>query len=144
MITVNTCLTAQLITQPPKNITLAFGTNATFTCRGNGDVFWEIDETQVRTEQLMQKFALEKVYVPLPTLRVSQLIVTATELNNFTRTIVCFVEPSTVVGSSEESDPVLLLVYSMIAHYQYNNSSVVFSFCQQTTYNNMLVLNNVL
>ena len=42
--------TAQLITQPPENAVAAQGTNATFTCRGNGEVFWEITGTQVLTE----------------------------------------------------------------------------------------------
>ena len=107
----HTCTIAQLITQPPKNTTAAQGTNATFSCRGNGDVFWEISGTQVPTEQLVQLFALEKVYVPLPTPSVSQLIMTATEMNNFTRTIQCLMGPGVGVGPLEESDPVHLLVY---------------------------------
>ena len=102
---------AQLITKPPDNITAALGTNATFSCRGNGDVFWEINGTQVHTEQQVQLFAQEKVYVPPPTPSVSQLIMTATEMNNFTRAIQCLVDPGVGVGPLEESDPVYLYVY---------------------------------
>ena len=100
-----------MITKPPESNTAALGTNATFTCRGNGEVFWEISGSQVQTEQQVQLFALEKVYVPLPTPSVSQLIMTATEMNNFTRTIQCVVDPGFGVGPYEESDPVHLLVY---------------------------------
>ena len=109
-----TCTAAQLIAVPPESATAALGTNATFTCRGNGDVFWEISGTQVQTEQLVQLFAVEKVYVPLPTPSISQLIMTATEMNNFTRTIQCLtVDPGVGVGpyAYEKSDPVHLLVY---------------------------------
>ena len=55
----------------------------------------------------MGGFAKEKVYVPLPTPSVSQLIITATETNNFTRSVICLVD----TGNVEESDPVRLLVY---------------------------------
>ena len=98
-----------MITQPPSNITAALGTNATFSCRGNGDIIWEIASTQVMTEQLVQLFAREKVYVPLPTPSVSELIMTATEMNNFTRTIRCVIDP--ILFFTQESAPVRLLVY---------------------------------
>ena len=55
-------------------------------------------------------FALEKVYVPLPTPSVSQLIMTATEINNFTRTAQCKVD-SVNPFELEESEPVHLLVF---------------------------------
>ena len=106
-----TCTTAQLITQPPSDITAALGTNATFSCRGNGDIIWEIGGTQVQTELFVELFANEKVYVPLSTVSVSELIMTATEMNNFTRTIQCLVDPGIGVGEVVESDPVRLLVY---------------------------------
>ena len=51
------------------------------------------------------------MYVPLPTPSFSQLIMTATEMNNFTRAIRCNVDPGITVGPVEESDPVNLLVY---------------------------------
>ena len=100
-----------MITQPPENTTAALGTNATFSCHGNGNVFWEIDGTQVVTEDLVQAFAEAEVYVLLPTPSVSQLIITATEANNFTRTIQCLVDSGNVVVPPEESDPVYLLVF---------------------------------
>ena len=93
------------------NTTAAQGTNATFFCRGDGDVFWEITGTQVRTEALVQLFAEAKVYVPLSTPSFSQLIVTATEMNNFTRTIQCLVDSGNVAVPPEESDPVRLFIY---------------------------------
>ena len=107
-------LTAQLITQPPESTSAALGTNATFSCRGNGEIIWEIDGTQVLTEQHVQLFSREKVYVPLPTPSVSELIMTATEMNNFTRTIQCLVDPGIGIEpqSIEKSDPVYLFVYA--------------------------------
>ena len=78
-----------MITDSPKNVTCtALGTNTTFSCRGNGEIRWEIAGTQVLTEQQVQLFSQEKVYVPLPTPSVSELIMTATEMNNFTTTII--------------------------------------------------------
>ena len=100
-----------MITQPPSDTTAALGTNATFSCRGNGDIIWEIDNTQVRIAHFVELFADEKVYVPLPTPSVSELIMTATEMNNVTRTIQCLVDPGIGVGEVVESDPVRLLVY---------------------------------
>ena len=97
-----------MITQPPESTTAALGTNATFSCRGNGEIIWEIDGTQVLTEQHVQLFSCEKVYVPLPTPSVSELIMTASEMNNFTRTIRCLVDPGIRVGLVEKSDPVYL------------------------------------
>ena len=103
--------TAQLITQPPENITAALGTNTTFSCRGNGEIRWEVGGTQVTTEQLVQLFAELGVYVPLPTPNVSELIMTATEMNNISRTIQCLLDPGIGVGQLEESDPVHLTVF---------------------------------
>ena len=86
------------------------GTNATFYCSGNGEIQWEINDTQVLMEQQVQLFAQLNVYVPLPTLNISELIMTATEINNLTRTIICHVG-GFGVGQVDESDPVFLLVY---------------------------------
>ena len=102
---------AQLITKQPENITAALGTNATFSCSGNGEVRWEINGTQVLTEEFVQLFADIGVYVPLPTPNVSELITTATEMNNFTRKVICQVDPGFRVGKIEDSYPVYLLVY---------------------------------
>ena len=104
-----------MITQPPESTTAALGTNATFSCRGNGEILWEIDGTQVMTEQRVQLFSREKVYVPLPTPSVSELIMTATEMNNFIRTIQCVVDEGIGVGEIEDSDPVsYLFVYGKL------------------------------
>ena len=100
-----------MLTQPPSNVTAALGTNVTFSCRGNGTIRWEIAGTQVITEFLVQLFADEKVYVPLPTPNVSELIMTATEMNNVTRTIRCSVVPLDNVVGNVDSEPVRLLVY---------------------------------
>ena len=103
--------TGQLITQPPESTTAALGTNATFSCHGSGDIIWEIDGTHVFTKLLVQLFADFGVYVPLPTPSVSELIMTATEINNFTRSIICQVDPGIGVGEVEESAPVHLTVF---------------------------------
>ena len=100
-----------MITQPPESTTAALGTNATFSCHGNGTVFWEISDTQIQIESQVQDFAEVKVYVPLPTPSVSQLIMTATVDNNFTGEIICLVDPGFGVGKIKRSIPVYLLVY---------------------------------
>ena len=100
-----------MITQPPEKVTAALGTNATFSCRGSGDIIWEIDGTQVQTQPFVQSFADVGVYVPLPTPSVSELIMTATETNNFTRSVMCLVDPGIGVGEVDESDSVHLTVF---------------------------------
>ena len=59
----------------------------------------------------MQQLVKEKVYVPLPTPSVSKLIMTATEMNNFTRTIQCLVDSGNVAEPLEDSITVYLLVF---------------------------------
>ena len=93
------------------NTTIALGTNATFSCRGNGQVVWDISNTQVRTAGAVQSFADVDVFVPLPTPNFSELIVKGTVDNNFTRPIQCVVDPGNVLEPNEESDAVHLLVY---------------------------------
>ena len=104
---------AQLITQPPESTTAALGTNATFTCAGNGQVRWQVTGTQVLTQELVELFAADGVYVPLPTPNFSELIITASVKYNVTGqgAVVCQVDPGIGVGQVEESDPVRLLVY---------------------------------
>ena len=100
-----------LITQPPESATAALNTNATFTCRGNGDVLWEINNTQIRTDREVRLFAEVKVFAPLPKGNVSELIVTATPANNDTRAIRCLVEESGSVMQPQDSNIVRLLVF---------------------------------
>ena len=104
---------AQLITQPPESTTTALSTNATFSCHGNGSVFWEINRTQVLTESQVREFAQgTQEYVPLPTSSFSLLIMTATVDNNFTQIeVICLVDPGLGVGELQESNSVHLLVY---------------------------------
>ena len=84
-------------------------TNATFSCHGNGSVFWEINRTQVLTESQVREFAQgTQEYVPLPTSSFSLLIMTATVDTNITREIICVVDHD---GMIEKSNPVRLLVY---------------------------------
>ena len=98
-----------MITQPPESTAAALGTNATFSCHGNGSVFWEINRTQVVTEDQVRALAQEtQEYVPLPTSSFSLLIMTATVDKNFTREVICVVDHD---GEIEKSNPVRLLVY---------------------------------
>ena len=100
----------QMITQPPVSTTAALGTNATFTCRGDALVFWSISGTQLITSELVSLFAQEQIYVPLPTLSYSELIMTGTADNNFTRPIRCLVALSSI-DPPVPSEMVYLLVY---------------------------------
>ena len=59
----------------------------------------------------MQSFAQVDVFVPLPTPNFSELIVTGTLENNFTRPLQCVVALDNVLEANEESDAVYLLVY---------------------------------
>ena len=102
---------------PPVNTTTALGTNATFSCRGNGQIVWEISSTQVRGQDQVEGFNAVNVFVPLPTADYSELIVTGTRDNNNTRPIRCVVEPENVLEANEESDAVYLLVYGELNYY---------------------------
>ena len=100
----------QMITQPPVSITAALGTNATFTCHGNAQVFWNISGTQITLPDQLPIFARASIYTSVPTSRFSELIVTATAENNFTRTIQCLVALG-AIDAPVESEIVRLFVY---------------------------------
>ena len=100
-----------MITQPPVSITAALGANATFSCRGTGSVLWRINGTQVQDASQLPAFESVLVFVPLPRLSSSELIITATEVTNATLVIVCEVDPGIGMGDIVMSEPVQLLVY---------------------------------
>ena len=104
---------AQMITQPPVSITAALGTNATFSCRGNGKVLWQINGTQIRAAYQVPNFASIQVFVPLPRDSSSEVIVTATGETNTTLMIICAVDQGVGMGNLVRSNPVQLLVYGM-------------------------------
>ena len=108
---------AQVISQPPESTTAALGANATFSCRGNGKVLWEINNTQVRDASQLPTFSSICVFAPLPKDSSSELIVTASTTTNASLIIICVVEPGANVRpwSSNESSPVQLLVYGKCA-----------------------------
>ena len=103
-----------MITQPPQSTIAALGTNATFFCRGDGSVLWQINGSQVRDPGQLPVFAGFKVFVPLPRQSFSELIVTATEVTNATLEIICVVDPGIGMGDIDSSDPVQLLVYGKL------------------------------
>ena len=98
-------------TQPPVNTTAALGMNATFSCRGDGKVSWKINNTQGNSADLVPLFAQQHIYIPLPSLGSSELIVTATSDNNFTRAIQCNVASENNNIAAVDSEIVHLLVY---------------------------------
>ena len=103
--------TGQMITQPPRNATTALGTNATFTCRENGNIMLEISNTQISEQSQVVNFATVGVYAPLPTPTFSELFMTGTLENNVSRTIQCVVVDPNNPLATEESEVVQLLVY---------------------------------
>ena len=106
--------TAQLITDPPRNTTTALGTNATFTCRGNGEIMWEISNTQIQELSQLDNFAAVGIYPSLPTQGFSELIMTGTtgdDANNVTRAIQCIIIDPNNPLTTEDSGVVRLLVY---------------------------------
>ena len=110
-----------MITQPPVSTTAALGTNATFSCHGDGKVSWKINNTQANTPELVPQFAQENIYVPLPLQGSSELIITATADNNFTRLIQCNVALDSIPAQAVDSEIVHLLVYGeySMAHISY-------------------------
>ena len=101
-----------MILNPPKNVTAALGTNATFSCRASGGhIVWEVAGTQIRDLSNQQSAAQAKIYAPLPTTNYSELIMTATSDNNVTRMIECIVGPLSGVDATASSELVRLLVY---------------------------------
>ena len=101
-----------MITQPPKNVTAALSTNATFSCHASGGhIVWEVAGTQIRDLFNQQSAAQAKIYAPLPTMNYSELIMTATSANNVTRMIECIVGPLSGVGETASSELVRLTVF---------------------------------
>lgn len=110
--------TGQMITKPPVLTTAALGTNATFTCCGDGKVSWKINNTQANANDLVPLFAQQHIYVHLPIQGSSELIITATVDNNYTLSIQCNVAADSIRTEAVESDIVYLLVYGecTVAH----------------------------
>ena len=106
-----------MLTLPPVSTTAALGTNSTFSCRGTGDVLWQINGTQVRDAGQVPNFERVQVFVPLPRAGSSELIVTATRETNATLIIKCVVDPGIGMGNLVSSDQVQLLVYGKFLCY---------------------------
>ena len=104
--------TAQMITESPVNTTVALGMNATFSCRGDSNITWEIDNRQIRDRSTQVNYRLNhQIYVPLPKPNFSELIITATNATNDTL-ILCIVGPSNGIGGhAVTSNGARLLVY---------------------------------
>ena len=74
---------AVTITQPLVDMMAPLGSNATFECRGNGDITWRVRGTQITTPgQIRDSFTNAMIFVPIGDVGVSQLVVTATEMND--------------------------------------------------------------
>lgn len=79
------------IIEPPQPAVAPLGTNATFRCAAVGNVFWSIQNLQVVRMVQASIFALNFIFVPLPTPSQSEVIITATPINNGTM-VECIVE----------------------------------------------------
>ena len=81
---------AVTITQPLVDIMAPLGSNATFECRGNGDITWRVRGTLITAPgPIRDIFINAMVFVPIGDVGVSQLVVTATE-DNDRLPIACF------------------------------------------------------
>jgi hypothetical protein len=99
----------------PANTTVALGTNATFTCRGDSNITWEIGNIQIREYTQAEFYRTQhKVYVPLPKPNFSELIITARNATNYTVSIVCVVGDGFVTKSEE----VKLLAYGELINFR--------------------------
>ena len=112
--------TGQLITHSPVNTTVALGTNATFTCRGDSTIAWEIGNRQIRDpDDVVLYRTRHKIYAPLPKPNFSELIITARNATNYTIAIICVVGDNGLVNKSEE---VKLLAYGKFSNnYSYSS-----------------------
>ena len=117
--TLHSTCTGQLITLSPANTTVALGTNATFTCRGDNTITWEIGNTQIRDPNQTEIYRTQhKIYAPLPKPNFSELIITARNVTNYTIAIICVVGDG-LVNKSEE---VKLLAYGKFSNnYSYSS-----------------------
>ena len=106
--------TAQF-TQTPRSTTVALGRNATFYCRGNGDLVWEISGTQIRDPIQVVLFAQRKIYAPIHQPNSTQVIITATQDNNYT-SVVCLLGPHLGTVDERSMDVRLLLYGKAIIH----------------------------
>ena len=102
---------AQMIAESPVTATVALGMNATFSCRGDNNITWEVKELQIRDRTQVDIHRAHKIYVPLPKPNFSELIITATNVTNYT-SVVCIVGPSNSIGGrAMKSNEARLLVY---------------------------------
>ena len=79
------------ILEAPVSAVVPLGSNATFSCRVVGNVFWAINGLQISNTDFANAFAVSDIHVPLSTPNHSEVAVTATTANNGT-TVRCFVE----------------------------------------------------
>ena len=71
------------ITQPLVDMMAPLGSNATFECRGDGDITWRVRGTQITAPgPIRDSFTNAMIFVPIGDDNVSQLVVTATEDND--------------------------------------------------------------
>ena len=111
--------TGQLITLPPVNTTVALGTNATFNCRGDNIITWEIANVQIRDPAQVDDYRTHhKIYAPLPKPNFSEVIITARNVTNYTIPIACVVGDGVVIKSEE----VKLLAYGKFSNNYYRYS----------------------
>ena len=102
---------AQLIAESPVTATVALGMNATFSCRGDNNITWEVNGLQIRGHTQVDDRRAHKVYVPLPKPNFSELIITATNITNYT-SVICIVGPSNSIGDNAvKTNEARLLVY---------------------------------
>ena len=93
--------------------TAPLGANATFRCTAVGRIFWEIDNVQILTEDLVAGQRGVDRFVPLSTVNHSEAVLTATLVNNGT-VVQCHVKEFEVVGPPlllNSSEEVSLLVF---------------------------------
>ena len=101
------------ILEAPVQTTAPLGANATFRCTVVGRIFWELDNVQILTEDLVAGQRGVNRYVPLSTANHSEAVLTATFMNNGT-VVQCHVEEFEVVGPPlllNSSEEVSLLVF---------------------------------
>ena len=93
--------------------TAPLGANTTFRCTAVGRIFWELDNVQILTEDLVAGQRGVDRFAPLSTVNHSEAVLTATLINNGT-VVQCHVEELEVVGLPlllNSSEEVSLLVF---------------------------------
>ncbi len=105
-----------MILQAPQSRTVTVGSTIQFSCTAVGNVFWQINDAQVQTQQVVDLFASVGITVPLSTPSYSVVTINASLTTNGT-TVQCLVGEIGNITVLNRSDTAELLVFGKLCTY---------------------------